>query len=90
MSHSTLQLGSLYLLYAKVGHVDSVEFLELQTFEYVFFGNVINDRIKDRDIDTSVGTLDISLGTLRNCIHAFVDRNKMYLLLTEIYTYKKL
>ena len=44
-----------------------------------FFGNVINDRIKDRNIDTSVGTLDISLGTLRNCIHAFVDRNKMVL-----------
>ena len=41
MSHSTLQLGSLYLLYAKVGHVDSVKFLELQTFEYVFSENIV-------------------------------------------------
>lgn len=32
MSHSTLQLGSLYLLYAKVGHVDNDELLELYTY----------------------------------------------------------
>lgn len=31
MLHSTLQLGSLYLLYAKVGHVDSDEYVELQS-----------------------------------------------------------